>query len=84
MIGGLRIIEDVHMTEPGDPCQIRRSWRDRLFTRPWRPLAATKTFIPQVPAKHAVINNRDGTVMMHPEMAADFKRQVKEVGGKLL
>lgn len=52
----------------GEPMQVRRSWRERLLTWPWRPLQSTKTVIPKVPYQGAYqIGNR---LLMHPEIAA--------------
>jgi hypothetical protein len=65
---GLRIIESVHLVQDGEPYEVRRSWRDRLFTRPWRPLVRTRTVVPKVPYRGALgINSH--TVAMHPETA---------------
>lgn len=36
-MGGFEIVGDVHVSDIE-----RRSWRERLFSRPWRPLKKTK------------------------------------------
>lgn len=65
---GLRVITSEWLTQPGDPIEVRRTWRQRLFSRPWRPFQATYTVIPQVPYQGVVmLNNR--TVVMHPQVA---------------
>ena len=71
--GGCRVIESVYLTEMGEPVIVRRSWRERLFSRPWRPWKATKTITPQVPMKGGYCL-ADGTLVMHPETL----RRVKE------
>ena len=35
---GVKIIESLLMVEDGAPYEVKRSWRERLFSRPWRPL----------------------------------------------
>ena len=42
---GLRIIENPLMVEDGEPYEIRRTWRERLFSWPWRPLRATRMVV---------------------------------------
>lgn len=61
-----------HMTEAGEPIQLKRSWKERLFSFPWKPWNATKTIIPQVPSRD-VIRLGDGTLVMHPEIALIIK-----------
>jgi hypothetical protein len=71
MIGGLSIFENATLTEDGEPYEHPRTWKERLFTRPWRPLKATRTVIPQVPMK-TVFKTQFGLVM-HPETAKAMK-----------
>jgi hypothetical protein len=67
VFGGMPVVLSPWLTEAGDPVTVRRSWRERLFSRPWRPLVASRTFRPQVPKKGAVI--MAGKIFMHPEAA---------------
>jgi hypothetical protein len=75
---GLKIIESVYLTEPGDPIEVRRSWKERLFSRPWHPLKKTRTFIPQVPMRGAYRLGND-SVVMHPAMAAKLRHALQSV-----
>ncbi len=63
---GLRIIESVWLTEAGAPVEVHRTWRERLFTRPWKPWQTTRTVIPQVPMRGGICLGY-GTIVMHPE-----------------
>lgn len=78
----IKIIESEYLTEPGDPIVVRRTWRERLYSRPWRPWKSTKTITPQVPRKiilEAVINGRRSFIM-HPVVARylrDLRRQLE-------
>jgi hypothetical protein len=69
---GLRVIESVWLTEAGEPYQIRRSWKERWFSRPWRPLQRTRTVVPQVPMKGGYRLNND-TIVMHPEIIRELR-----------
>ena len=73
MVNGLRVIESVYLTEPGEPYEVRRSWTERLFSRPWEPLRRTRTIIPQVPMKGGYRIGRDA-IAMHPETVRQLKR----------
>lgn len=68
MILGHRIIASPLMTMPGKPVQVPRSWRERLFSLPWRPLVAFRLVVPQVPRNDAIIL-ANGTIVVHPVIA---------------
>lgn len=68
MINGLRIIENPRMTVPGDPYAVRRTWRERLLTRPWRPWQRERWVTPMLPSKDCYVLT-NGCVVMHPETA---------------
>jgi hypothetical protein len=63
------------MTEPGDPVQVRRTWKERLCSRPWAPWCATKTIVPQVPSSKVYIIG--GVAHMHPQTFTTLKGIVK-------
>lgn len=74
-LAGMRVIESEWLTEPGEPQQVRRTWRQRLCTRPWRPWKATCTVIPQVPYRGAMqLNHR--TLVMHPQTLRTLRDQL--------
>lgn len=74
---GLRIIESEHLTEAGEPYEVRRTWRERLLTRPFRPFVATRTVVPQVPYRGAFQLNAH-TLVMHPAIV----RQLRDKGAE--
>ena len=69
---GLRVIESVYLTEAGEPYQVRRSWKERLFSRPWKPLQRTRMVVPQVPMKGGYRLGND-TIVMHPDMIRQLR-----------
>lgn len=71
---GYRVIESVYLTEAGEPYQVPRSWKERLFSRPWQPLKRTRTVTPQVPMKGGV-RFGNGTILMHPETVRHIREQ---------
>jgi hypothetical protein len=68
---GFNIIEDERMVENALPRLVRRAWRDRLFTRPWRPWRKHKTVIDKVAMQCAY--QFDEGLVMHPEIAAKVR-----------
>jgi len=79
--GGFQIHTSIHMVEPGPQCQIHRSWRERLFTLPWRPLRATRWFTPMIPSSK-IVGNGD-RLYMHPEMAEVLRQNLTDSEGVL-
>lgn len=71
-----KIRESIFVTEDGEPYEEPRTWRERLFSLPWRPLQATRTITPKVPSR-AVYELLDGSLVMHPETAAMVREAAK-------
>jgi len=61
----LRVIESPYLTQSGTPYEQRRTWRERLFTRPWHPLRKTRIVVPQVPYQ-GVVKIDDRMIVVHP------------------
>jgi len=56
--------------------EIPRTWRERLFTWPWRPLRRTRTQVTEVPSR-AVMFINDDALVMHSELWRDIQAAVK-------
>lgn len=65
-LSGYRVIVDANLT---DAKTVQRSWRERLFTRPWRPFRRAKTI--QVPSSNVVLTGR--TMILHPATLAQLR-----------
>lgn len=52
--------------------QVRRSWRERLFTHPWRPWVSHKEVQVPDPYAYRLCPNRD-IYVVHPAMAKPFE-----------
>lgn len=77
------ILESNDCVEDGEPVEVRRSWRERLFSWPWRPWCATKTVVPKVPMSggyiidgHKLGGGRT-RIIMHPKTAAAFRAELE-------
>lgn len=71
MLSGMRVIESPLLTEPRE---VRRTWYERLFTRPWRPLGATRTV--QVPSK-TIYRIGPDVLLMHPATLRELVESMK-------
>lgn len=71
---GLKVIVNPNLTKPGPPEQVRRTWRERWTTWPWRPWVATKTVVPQVPDDQ--VYQVRGAFVMHPAVYHQLKAEV--------
>lgn len=63
-----------------DSQSVRRSWRERLFSRPWRPWAATKivpTHWPETLKEGCIISKQQGTIYMRAHTAAALKQHIE-------
>ena len=74
---GMRIVEDLSLVVDGDPIEVRRTWKERLFSRPWRPFKRNKTVIPKVPSEEVLVI-LPNTIVAHPITAREVRRIAKE------
>lgn len=73
LFGGLRICEAEHLTKT-EECFLRRTWRERLFTWPWRPWRATRKIFIQVPDPNFYVVG--DMVLCHPAMARELRERL--------
>lgn len=71
---GMRVIVDSQLVEPDGTVDVRRTWRERLFSIPWRPLEATKPVQTFRPSREVIQVN--GRLLMHP---VTWKKMVEEL-----
>lgn len=53
---------------------VQRSWKERLFTWPWKPWRRTK--ILQVPSNEAIVDAINHKVYVHPEFYETLKKSL--------
>lgn len=75
-ISGIEVIESHLMVKPGPPAQMKRTWRERLFSRPWTPRVKFKTYIPMVP-RDDIFKTPSGALIMHPAIAEKLRKEFK-------
>ena len=73
-LSGYQIIEESHCTK-GEEYIVSRSWRERLFSWPWRPWATTKVVTVRVPDEKVYVLN-DSVIVCHPTIAAELRARL--------
>ena len=64
------------MTTPGKPVQVKRTIKERLFTRPWRPFTTHRTVVPQLPSNEIVVDSINQVIYVHPVRARQLQQQL--------
>lgn len=72
---GMKVIENRLMVEDGEPYEVARTWKERLFTWPWQPFKIVNIIIPKVPLKE-VWRLGDNTLVMHPDFFEEMKKSL--------
>lgn len=60
--------------------EVQRTWKERLFSWPWRPLKTTKYVTTQVPSRDVLYSQ--GTYFAHPDLIAEIARAAEGGGCK--
>lgn len=79
MIYGMPIYESDQLVIDGEPYKVRRSWRERLLTRPWRPWHAIKWVTPKIPNPNFFVSNGEPfgrCIYAHPETARKLYEKI--------
>ena len=58
--------------------RVKRSWTERLFSRPWRPWVVEKIVVDVVPLDKVLIDYVDRVVIGHSQTIRRFKEQLQE------
>ena len=74
---GVKIVTSLLMVEDGEPYEVKRTLRERIFSLPWRPLQSKRRIVPKVPIRDAM-RLHDGTLVMHPDIAKELMRVIEK------
>ncbi len=74
---GLMVITSLYLTVSRE-VTVERTWKERLWSWPWRPWVLTAQRMIQVPSDD-VMRIGYNTIVMHPEKLKELRRQL-EVG----
>lgn len=74
LIKGQRFIPNLILTEPKTE-EVPRTWSERLFSTPWRPLKKVKYVTTQVASRQVICIN--GDYFAHPDLIAEIVAATK-------
>jgi hypothetical protein len=77
---GYQVITSPLLTVDGKPYQEKRTWKERLFSSPWRPFRKTNTIVPQIPSRTTYVCKENNTIIMHPIIWEEIKNSPKFEG----
>jgi len=73
-ISGIEFITDASLVDTV-AYEEARTWKERLFSRPWKPFIKNKTMFKKVPSKsYNVVMG--GTIICHPSMLGELERKI--------
>jgi hypothetical protein len=67
---GIQLRESVTAVADGEPYWVKRTWRERLLSWPWRPWNDVRMIVPKVPAAYRLW---DGSYLVHPDIASQLR-----------
>jgi len=68
---GYRVVENLSMTVNGEPIKVKRTWKERLLSWPWKPFKTHNITIPKIPSTEVIMF--ENSMIMHPEIAKKLK-----------
>lgn len=71
LVNGYRVVEDINLTETESYEQVR-SWKERLFTFPWKPFKKFKVCYRIASSKDVFVI--DNMLVCHPVIAEELRK----------
>ena len=68
---GYKFFENPHMTIPGPDVEVKRTWKERLLSTPWRPWVPTKMMPTQIPDPQVMIMG--DSIFAHPSLITELR-----------
>ena len=75
-INGIRVVVNTELLEDGQAVVVRRTWKERICSKPWQPWISVKITRIKVPSKKALVAN--GCIVVHPEMLQRLREHLRE------
>ncbi len=80
MFHGYKVIANPIITESKER-EVRRTWKERLFTLPWRPFKALRTETYQVPSRDVMVDKINRIIYAHPVVVKEMNDALNKVVG---
>ena len=82
LLPGINIVEDINLTLPGETIEVERSWKERLFTLPWRPFTKTKIKMLMLPSPELYLFREHNLIVGHPETIKKLYKELEKVNAE--
>lgn len=73
IMSGYRLMSNPLLTDTRTR-EVPRTWKERLFTHPWRPLKKTRTESYQVPSRQVIVIAEHRVMVAHPVMVKEIEQ----------
>lgn len=77
VIGGVDIVIDPNCFKEVQT-EVKRTWKERLFSLPWNPFKKQKTVVHYKPVAYADMHKR--VIYCHPDIADEIMKQLERKG----
>lgn len=75
---GVKIFTSPHLTERKHYF-VKRTWKERLFSRPWKPFKKTNTLYYDAPRTDYLVYDDGRTIICHPVMKDALEQELKRL-----
>lgn len=77
MFHGYKVVANPILTKT-ETREVKRTWKERLFTRPWQPLKVMRTESYQVPDHGVVVDRRNRVIHAHPVVVKEIEAAIEK------
>jgi len=74
-IAGYNYVENWNMVVDGKPYRVNLTWKERVFSWPWRPFKKTKFVTPKVPDPNVIIIGNQ--IYAHPAVIESIHQALR-------
>lgn len=74
---GYRVYTDTSMIVISGTIEIKLTWKQRLFSRPWHPLMTHITENTYEPSREVIISETNHMMIMHPHTLKELEKAIK-------
>lgn len=78
MFHGYRVVANPILTKT-ETRQVKRTWKERLFTLPWTPFKAMRTESYQVPDRDVLVDKINRVIYAHPDVVKEMNKALDKV-----
>jgi hypothetical protein len=78
MFHGYKVVANPILTKT-ETREVKRTWKERLFTRPWQPFKVIRTESYQVPDRDVLVDKINRVIYAHPSVVKELNEALTKV-----